>query len=405
MSSHVPGGSLAQALGPVEDGLRIRSVDVIRGVALLGVFVENIQRYTAPLGGRMDLLAARFVHYAVEGNSYPIYSFLFGLGVAIQFERAEAPGRGTVRLHLRRMGALLVMGLAFFLFLDPNLVLINYALLGVLLAPFRRMAPRSILIAGLTVLALAVILPPLESPLLALMGPGGAAGANTALVEERARLSVHMATGSYSDFVTDNLKYLGLHWRLPSFYWWWAHILAMFLLGMWAHRDGMFTRTEEHLQVLRRCARVTAVLAVLGIFVANLSAKLSSPLLGMPWARDVRVAVHTLGSSSAAIFIIAALTLLMRRARPARVLHPLTYAGRLSLTGFVLQSVVMTPLFYGFGLDGKMGVAVSLLLVAGVFAVQVWLSAMWLRRFSQGPLEWVWRSAVYGVRLPMRTST
>ena len=396
--------SPAGGLRPVEEPFRIAALDVIRGFALLGVFAENIQRYVAQPSDPVNLLAARFVRYALQGNFYPVYSFLFGVGITLQLQASWARDRRPVWLHLRRMGALLLVGLGFFIFLDPNLVLINYALLGIGLVSLRRLAPRSVLAVGLAILALAAIYPFLETPLLGLRGSDRATQVATTLGAETARISADIEAGSYRDVVADAIGFLAWHWRVPSFYRWWGHILAMLVLGMWACRQGIFTHTSEHLRFLRRCVWVTLPVAIASSLLGNLSERPVVPALGMPWSHNLRIAILTLGSSAAAFLFVAALTLMVRRERWARVLHVLTYPGRLSLTNFVAQSVVMTGAFYGFGLhlNGKIDVVESLLAVAIVYAAQTWLSALWLRRFRIGPLEWLWRVLAYGTRLPIR---
>jgi uncharacterized protein len=101
---------------------------------------------------------------------------------------------------------------------------------------------------------------------------------------------------------------------------------------------------------------------------------------------------------------VCGLALLLRHEAWRRRLAPLAAVGRMSLSNYLLQSLVCTTLFYayGFGLYGKTGPTVNLVLALGLFTAQVLLSLWWVRRFRFGPAEWLWRSLTYGEKQPMR---
>ena len=119
----------------------------------------------------------------------------------------------------------------------------------------------------------------------------------------------------------------------------------------------------------------------------------------------ISLAGQTFGAPALALFYMASLTLLAERPVWRGRLAPLANAGRMALTNYLLQSLVCTILFYGygFGLYGRIGAAGGIVLTAAIFLVQVALSTWWLGRFRFGPMEWLWRTLTYGKRQEMRT--
>jgi uncharacterized protein len=162
---------------------------------------------------------------------------------------------------------------------------------------------------------------------------------------------------------------------------------ALFLLGLWVGRQHIFENIEAHRFLLRRVFWIGLVLGVVGnlAFAASHNLLLSS------------VAI-TVGAPALSFCYASGLSLLAQRSHwPAR-LGPLAKVGRMSLSNYILQSIICTALFYGygFGLYERVGAFGGLLLTFAIYFVQIPLSACWLRRFNFGPLEWLWRLATYG---------
>jgi uncharacterized protein len=213
-----------------------------------------------------------------------------------------------------------------------------------------------------------------------------------------------VSEGSYVSLTTDfNVKYLAGRWaglimqmRLPK-------ILAMFLLGVYAYRKGLFQDIGRHRELLRRI--LVAVLPI-GIGLNIIFATFSKSEADFPpsFATLVGTAAYAFGVPALAIAIISGVTLLWHRAGWQRVLSVLAPVGRMALTNYILQTVVCVFIFYGYGLGkfGQIHAAAATGLALGIFAMQLVLSTIWLKFFAYGPLEWVWRQLTYGSRLALK---
>jgi len=183
-------------------------------------------------------------------------------------------------------------------------------------------------------------------------------------------------------------------------------VLGRFLLGYWAGRRGLLQRPEQHLPLLWGLCVGGAMVGVVFLCIEAAAPALKAhwPLLrdGVPGYLlrvSYRVAPLALG-----IAIACGFALLYLRPWAERGLRVLVPAGRMTLSNYLLQSLVCVPLFAGFGLGiGPLhGLWPVLLVAAIVFPLQLWLSAWWLQRYYFGPAEWLWRSLSEWQRLPMR---
>jgi uncharacterized protein len=146
------------------------------------------------------------------------------------------------------------------------------------------------------------------------------------------------------------------------------------------------------------------VIGMLGNIIYVAFAEISTR--GMPsWENVFSVIGQTFGAPALAIFYMTSLALLAQSSTWERRLAPLANVGRMGLTNYLLQTVICTTLFYGygFGLYGKVGIAAGILLTVVIFALQILFSAWWMKRYRFGPMEWLWRSLTYGKRQPMRS--
>ena len=177
-------------------------------------------------------------------------------------------------------------------------------------------------------------------------------------------------------------------------------VLAMFVLGLAAGRRHLARQAAGHLALLRR---VRSWGLVIGLPVAALSATGASLLptlsaLMCLWVNG------TVAGPLLALAYGSGIALLWHRPGWQRFLRPLAAMGRMALTNYLLQSVIATLLFYGYGLGLAWRVSPSLALViaAVILAGQVLISGWWMRRYRFGPAEWLWRTLTYGARQPLR---
>lgn len=397
---------------PVAADERITQIDVVRGFALFGVLLANAVWWTqdaALSDGQkaalptacIDGIARACVGLFVDGKFYTLFSFLFGLGFAVQLERAEARGVDAVALYRRRLLVLLVIGLCHNFLVWSGDVLHMYALVGLLLLLARRWSARTLAACGF---ALAVVVPAACEVLVAVLIPESQekAAEEALRLEHLATLTGAGALGVVRYNVTNYLTFFTTLFFLPFL----TSILGRFLLGRLAGLQRWLHDPEQHLPLFRRLFWWGLAAALLGSaeMIADWAEwwpKRSATGLLLQSLRAVARHVGVVGLSSA---YLAGILLLMRWPRGRRWLGLLAPVGRMALTNYLTHSLLYLACFHDFGLDltGRVGAAFCLAFTVVVFLLQVAFSTWWLARFQFGPAEWMWRSLTYGRRQPMR---
>jgi len=223
-------------------------------------------------------------------------------------------------------------------------------------------------------------------------------GAYRALASQADRV---YATGSFLEVTGQRARdmvFMFSVWPFMAF-----NVLAMMLTGLYAGKRRIFADIPGNLAFIRKVWRWGLIIGLIGngiyVYFGQQANRAMPSLVNL-----ISLAGQTFGAPALALFYMASLTLLAERPVWRGRLAPLANAGRMALTNYLLQSLVCTILFYGygFGLYGRIGAAGGIVLTAAIFLVQVALSTWWLGRFRFGPMEWLWRSLTYGKRQPMR---
>ena len=388
--------------GPVRE--RIEALDVLRGFALLGIFVMNMQGFAHSLFTPPEALASSpFDRVVLElrellfaGKFNLLFGALFGIGFTLQLRRLEAadPSRAT-SIYVRRLVALLGIGLVHVLVLWSGDVLVIYALIGFALLALRRLPERAVL--GLLMLCLVFPaawqlgrpwLLTFEAETFAAFGYQAFEAADNAAFGHGTFIDA--ARQTMRIFVWGYTSALGLYSYI-AFY---AQMATGILLGYLIGRRGWVERLTELgvplARLHRRCIAVVLVCGLVWTLLAFSAAEISSPaaVLARTIARIALTGIYALG-----------LLRLLRNVRWARLLHPLALAGRMPLSNYLLQTALGTCVFYGwgFGFWSRTTPAQEVLMAILLFMlVQLPLSAWWLSRFRQGPMEALWRRLTYG---------
>ncbi|ATB26598.1 DUF418 domain-containing protein [Melittangium boletus] len=411
---------------PVDAGERVLLLDVLRGFALGGVFVSNAymhlsgngllprERGQALKASWWDATADFLFEQLLAGKAMALFSFLFGLGFAVQLGRAEARGASIVRVYSRRLGVLLLIGLLHRFALWYGDVLAMYAVTGFALLLFRGLPHRNLLVWGLALIfggSLAVsavlkLVPLWASSPDVVRDFAQENMAHSRLI--RAQTLAAFQSGDYLTMARANLDFsLSFTFRPLQV----SHMLVTlgrFLLGLLAGRLLLFQDVERHRPLFRRLfgwgLGAALVGSVAGWLIPRLLKSGTLPSsLNLPW-RVIQPSIWELSVLGLAAVYAAGLSLLFVRPRWRRGLSLLAPAGQMALTNYLSQTVISQFVFYGYGfsLMGKLGAASCLALMSGLFAVQVPLSHLWMARFRFGPVEWLWRTLTYGQRQPMR---
>jgi uncharacterized protein len=403
-------------IAPINTAERIDLVDVLRGLAVCGILIGNMQWFSgygmmpetmqAADFSQADKIVQFLVHFFIEGKFYSIFSFLFGFGFALQMARAEQRGDLTTRLFKRRLLWLFVIGVLHATLLWAGDILSVYALMGFILILFRKRRDKTLLKWAVMMMIVPVGFYLLSFVLFSVFVPADALANFGASQVERWNDQVQIVThGSWWQIVTGyNLVYLAGRWagliiqmRLPK-------ILAMFLLGVWTYRRGILREPEKHSDLLRNVLIYGGVLGLIGNIALAALAGNEAPL-PPTIAAIFGVIGYAFGVPALALWTISAVTLLWQRTDWSRVLSPLAPVGRMALTNYVLQTVVCVFVFYSYGVAefGRSGPLRSTAIALAIFSGQIAVSNVWLRYFQYGPLEWVWRQLTYGRRLKLRS--
>lgn len=400
---------------PPED--RLHLMDALRGFALLGILLMNIEFFNRSVHDYMSGIdtspgaagiAAWIVYVFVQGKFWVLFSLLFGMGFALMQDRLEGTGRPFGRLYVRRTLALMAFGLLHIVLLWPGDILFAYSITALVLMAFLKVRGVAVLITGMglyfSVSALWVLL----GAALGFMPEDAKAGMAEEMSKELS-LAIESdriyATGGYleislhraQEYFTVMLQTV-LMFQVPM-------ALGVFLLGAWLLRSGRIQNAGAHL----RFWTLTLLLGgLVGAFFvhSSLSVGVNFDLRTQMGDALLAAGLMALGSLPLSMAYLAAFVLLFQTGLGARVLGLLAPAGRMALTNYLLQSLVCSLLFYGYGLgwygevDRWGQVQIALL----IFAAQVALSPLWLRHFRYGPLEWFWRGLTYGHLPALRKS-
>lgn len=401
------------AIGPVLRQERIEAIDVLRGVAILGILIVNMGLFSQPenlpahqlwpnaLDGTVEMLILFFAQEKFK----TLFSFLFGLGLAVQMMRAEARGARFLPLYTRRLCVLFLIGLAHFLLLWDGDIVHNYAQNGFLLLLFRRRPPRTLLAGAGILLAIPVffyglttyysIAPQVNPQLMKWISYDTQTDARQAIDETRRIYS----SGTYTEMIKLRAGELPGD-VMPGIDD--AYLVAIFLLGLYAGRRGIFHDIPAHLPFIRRVQRWGLIIGVTGnVGFAMGGAVNPSPTSVM---QNVGRMCLVFAAPAMTFFYASTIILLAQREAWRRWFSPLAAVGRTALSNYLLQSLICTMIFYGYGLAlfNKVRPSLGLLLTVIIFLIQIGLSVWWLRRFQFGPIEWLWRSLTYWQRQPMR---
>ncbi len=399
---------------PTPQSARITSLDTLRGVALLGILIMNIQAFAMPraaygnptafgdLSGP-NLWVWLLSHILAEQKFISIFSMLFGAGIVLMASRAEDGGRPAA-LHRRRMGWLILLGLLHAHLLWFGDILYSYGLCGLLAYLFRRQSPARLVVTAVGFLAV-------SSALLLLLGSSLQDAPPAALTElERdwkpPAPAIAGEIAAYRGGWLDQLPVrstdaFNLQTQGFLFFTLWK-VLGLMLLGMALFKLGVFSAARStgfYLGLIALGVLVGVPVIAYGVgqnFASGWDVRYSPFFGSQPnyWA-SILVALAWVG--------VVMLACKAHRLAPAT--RALAAVGRMALSNYILQTLVCTTIFYGHGLGlfGQIDRLGQIGIVVAVWALELALSPLWLRHFPFGPLEWLWRSLTYWSLQPMTT--
>jgi uncharacterized protein len=394
---------------PLPAAERIEVLDTIRGCALLGILIMNMPAFNTSLVLGFDeslwpqwwdrgTETVRDVLFSGKFNS--MFSMLFAIGFTIQLGRLQArdPQHAT-RIYLRRLFWLFVFGIVHACVFWAGDVLHMYAVLGVLLLVLQRLPDRAIV-----ALIVACLLFPAFVGVMRMATSSPEDIQEIIAVTQRAITADNAAFGhgTFLDTVRRSTAAVVIFYEYPlrlGMVAGYVQFLTTVLLGLLLGRHRFFQNIAAHLPLVRRIQWWALGIGVIcaSTFVIWRSVAVN-PMEPSVW-RIVAGTGYVIGRVAIMIFYVATITRAVCNERWRQRLAPITVAGRMPLSNYLLQTLIGMLLFYnwGLGLWGKVGPALDMVLAVAIFfVIQVPLTRWWLNRFQQGPMEYLWRALTYG---------
>lgn len=391
---------------------RIDVIDAIRGFAVLGILLANIQSWSGykflpftelaelPFYA-LDATLYWWNTFLVDSKFYAIFSLLFGVGFGLQWERKQHQADTFLPMYRRRMAFLLLFGLLHMLLWSGDILLL-YAMLAFIMIALRGLAPRVQLQLGAALMCFFLL-----SHIAAL------------ILGEPGQVTQSVAHKTYPDMAPEALigAFASDSWarvwevNLHNVYWRWhdfipngriSRVLGFFLIGCYFARSGFFTGAACRPRTLFICLLSGAAMTWIAM---HMGLSMSS------WAAEPRDLVskqlYVFGQLLMAVGYMCALAIAFQTRTGRQLMHPLTLIGRTAFTSYLGQTIIGIGIFYGVGLGyiATLGLAQLGLLAVLIYALQVVFASLWLRFFRQGPVEWLWRCLTAGSILPNRRSS
>lgn len=413
-------------LAPVRQAERETFMDVLRGFAILGIFIANLGSgfswydESAKLSGPMLLPAwdhkMAFLHHMfIEGKFYSIFSLLFGWGIALQIKRGLAKGIDAVPTVRRRLLFMLLLGFIH-LMIWPGDIVFFYALLGFLLLPLRKFSNKTLLITG-TVLVLCPMLlywlkmkfPELNYPAEKLRELG-----NWADIKLNPQLKDIKSEAEYMEFLKTATWWDVLKGNMAGFFYRYGYlffvsrifkVLGIFLIGYVIGRSDFYKNILQNKKII-----YTVIIAGLLIglpanyFLAQQMQDHSNDYYELKQNGLYQTIFYALGVAPLAMAYVGLFMVSFQSVTGKKILSVLAPVGKMAFSNYIMQSLIGNFVFLspGLGYMGQIGPVYYTVFGIGVFIIQIILSTIWLKCFNYGPLEWLWRSATYKKWQPMR---
>ena len=406
----------------VTDPFRLPLLDLVRGVAVLGILAINLGGFAGPIAATLspnlpspgtpaDEAWFALTLVLFEGKMRALFTLLFGASLLLFIDRAEVRGLAGEQLQFRRLGWLALFGYLHFLLLWWGDILFTYALAGFAALAFRHARPSWLIVGGILLfsawhLALSAdSLPQVAAEQRVLTGHATPAEATSYREDRRtdaADTRRELAT-SHAGFVTQVATKLAdqpeepLRAALNTM----GESLPLMLLGMGLFRTGLFSGqwSRRRLVALAAGGIGSGGAATLAFTLWAWQRHFPPVLMLHALASGLALPHLLMGLGYAALIVLAGPALL-RSALGQR----LVAAGRMAFSNYIGMTVVMTALFYGWGLDliGRVPDRWLWPFLLGGWALMLGWSQPWLARFRHGPLEWAWRSLTYWRVEPFR---
>ncbi|MFZ4401970.1 MAG: DUF418 domain-containing protein [Bacteroidales bacterium] len=386
---------MEEEIVPVSIKDRISSIDILRGFALLGILLVNILGFNASFfnfGGFYqhlpDPVQAKFytVYISLTADKFIfLFGFLFGYGICLQYNKFEEKSGKFSRFFSRRMLVLSAFGILHILLLWAGDILLTYSIAGLLMLLFRKLSTKWLIIMAVFFyffigiwLTIGVKLPL----------PDALSLTCTECLE---KAKIIYTNGSYSECLVLRLKeyfsfrYINAFYYLPK-------IIGITIFGFLAAKYKFHQNVKMNWLRWSIVLLIIALLAV--VFYFNYEKIVDFKSL---FANAVYMTSYEFTNIFIAFSYLLFILLISSNATIARFLKPVALMGQMSLSNYIMQSIILSIVFYGwgFGIFGQTSLTLLLLIAVCIYFFQLFLCILWFKFYTQGPLEKLWRMISY----------
>jgi len=395
---------------PSKSGQRVEVIDALRGFAILGILLANILSWSGvkflPFteiqqwpSFELDLFIYHLNGFLIDTKFYTIFSLLFGIGFYLQFNKNRDNQADFMKIYYRRLRYLMLFGLIHMFFWSGDILFI-YALVGFVFVQFRNLKPKTLLIIA----GVSFVFPLFIDVIMLELNPGYMVPAKKLALKTYMDISPEKIVDVFKNgdfWSVTQMNFHNLKWRffdlLPSgrFF----KIFAFFILGFYMMANSYFTEKAKSFKLL-------IVFLTIGLGLTYLSKQVGGSMGNFPsdWNDILYKILFSFGQVNLAFAYISILTISYETQLGRKLMLGLKYVGRMSFSSYLSHTIFGILIFYpyGFGLFGTMTLWQVEILAVVLYVTQVFLAVIWLKYFTFGPLEWLWRSLTYGKFLSMK---
>ena len=436
MQANSPAVAPDQLPGPITVTERFAALDTLRGVAVLGILIMNIYAFAMPFAAYMNPLQMGGLewynlgtwfatHIVADQKFMSIFSMMFGAGLVLMWQRAEARGAKFGRIYYRRMFWLLVIGMLHGYLLWFGDILFYYAFVGMLLYPARKWQPRTLIIGACLLLPITLAISyggylqmhkmqatadniatlqdkgeTLSEEQQASLQQWDAMRGFIAPTEADVRKDLAGYRGTYLDALAHRAPQVASMQSSSLMFMFWR-IAGLMLLGMALMKLGIMTG-QRPASTYRRMMLLGYGLG-LPIMLYSSIDLYAHQFDGFYFMKQGSIANY-IGSILVAFGHIGLVMRIVQSGGLQKLMQRFAAVGRMAFSNYLMHSLILTTVFYGYGLGlyGEIPRAAQMLFVVAVIGLQLAISPWWLARYRFGPAEWLWRTLTYWRWQPMR---
>ncbi len=392
---------------PTQLSERIISLDILRGFAILGILIMNIQSmsmigaaYLNPTAYG-DLTGINKIvwiisHIVADSKFMTIFSILFGAGIILFTDRLKVKGVKSLNIHYRRTFWLLVIGLLHAYLLWYGDILVSYAMAALWVVLLRKKKPKTLIIVGFIFISVASVFYFLTGFSMPYIPEASRIGMMEGWLPAAESVSreMNLYSGSYSGQmeirIPESIKmqtflfFFHIGWRTSG----------LMLIGMALYKLGILSAQKSKTYYLK----LSLIGLIIGYLIVGFGVyKNFDHNFSMEYSFFLGSQFNYWGSIFVALGYIGLVMLLIKSYKKGWLANSLQAVGQTALSNYLIQTIICTSIFYGHGLAlfGKVDRLEQILIVFGIWILQLIISPIWIRNFKFGPFEWLWRSLTY----------